>query len=101
MAVPIYEYQCLECQNIVERIYLNYKDVQWFEICNKCGGRARKIISAGAIHTDEPTWINNELRGSIQGDNEKPIRNRKDLAEVVAKKKIEPIEKGHRNLRMI
>ena len=98
--MPIYEYQCLKCGNIDELIEINYNSSK-FKKCSECGGRSKRIISAGAIHTDTPRWINDELRGSIQGDDERPIANRKDLAEVVAKKKIEPIENGHRNLRMI
>ena len=98
--MPIYEYQCLKCGHIDELIEIKYNSAQLKE-CSECGGESKKILSVGVIHMDEPTWINNELRGSIQGDDEKPIRNRKDLADVVASKKIEPIEKGHRNLRMI
>ena len=98
--MPIYEYQCLDCGNIDELISIRYEDHK-FQKCSECGGKSKKIISAGFTHTDTPSWINDELRSSIQGDDEKPIRNRKDLAAVVAKKKIEPIEKGHRNLRMI
>ena len=98
--MPIYEYQCMTCGNIDELIEINYNSRK-SKKCSECGGRSQRIISAGAIHTDTPSWIDNELRGSIQGDDERPIMNRKDLAEVVAKKKIEPIEKGHRNLRMV
>jgi len=98
--MPIYEYECLDCGHIYEFIDTTYNSPR-LQQCSKCGGRSKKIISGGFIHTDEPTWINNELRGSIQGDDERPIMNRNDLAEVVAKKKIEPIEKGHRNLRMV
>lgn len=98
--MPIYEYECQACGNIDELIEIKYNSSK-FKKCSECGGRSKRIISAGAIHTDTPSWINDELRGSIQGDDERPIVNRKDLAEVVAKKKIEPIEKGHRNLRMI
>jgi len=98
--LPIYEYECQSCDNIDELIEINYNSSKTKK-CSECGGKSKRIISIGAVHTDTPTWINDDLRGSIQGDDEKPIRSRKDLAEVVAKKKIEPIEKGHRNLRMI
>lgn len=98
--MPIYEYQCLKCGNIDELIEIKYNSSKLNQ-CSECGGKSKRIISAGFIHTETPTWINDDLRGSIQGDDEKPIRNRKDLAAVVARKKIEPIEKGHRNLRMI
>jgi len=98
--MPIYEYQCFNCGNIDELIEINYNSSKSKE-CSECGGKSKRIISAGAVFTDTPNWINDELRGSIQGDDERPIVNRKDLAEVVAKKKIEPIEKGHGNLRMV
>ena len=98
--MPIYEYECQSCDNIDELIEINYNSSKTKK-CSECGGKSKRIISTGAVHTDTPAWINDDLRGGIQGDDEKPIRTRKDLADVVAEKKIEPIEKGHRNLRMI
>jgi len=90
--VPIYEYQCPKCQHIHERIYFNV-DSPKTAICTQCGGKSKKIISAGYIHTDTPTWLDQNVRNAVQGDDERPIQNRKDLAGVMAKKKIEPIEK--------
>jgi len=90
--VPIYEFQCVKCQNIDERLYVGF-DSKKIEPCTKCGGKAKKIISTGAIHTDTPTWLDQSVRDAVQGDNERPIQNRKDLSNVMRSKKIEPIER--------
>jgi len=94
--MPIYEFQCTKCQNIDERLYVGFDNnlsVENIEPCTKCGGKAKKIISAGAIHTDTPTWLDQSVRDAVQGDNEQPIQNRKDLAHVMKEKRIEPIER--------
>ena len=90
--MPIYEFQCTKCQNIDERLYTEHKSPK-FEPCTQCGDPSKKIISAGAIHTDTPTWLDQNVRDAVQGDNEQPIQNRKDLAHVMATKRIEPIER--------
>jgi len=90
--MPIHEFECPDCQNIDERIYMKYESPK-FEPCTQCGGKSKKIISTGYIHTDTPTWLDQNVRNAVQGDDERPIQNRKDLAGVMAKKKIEPIEK--------
>ena len=90
--MPIYEFECPKCQNIDERLYLRYESPK-SEPCTKCGGQSKKIISTGAIHTDTPTWLDQSVRNAVQGDNERPIQNRKDLSNVMRSKKIEPIEK--------
>jgi hypothetical protein len=47
-----------------------------------CGGRASKIISLGhgGIWRVEPTWINDDLRGSLQD------------TDAIAAKRVRPIE---------
>jgi len=100
--MPIYDFECPCCGKKEER-FLKIDRLGQFIECSKCGtGMDRIFIPGhGGIQTDTPNWINNELRGSIQGDDEKPIVTRKDLARVTKEKKIEPIEKGHRGFRMI
>ena len=90
--MPIYEFQCPKCQHIDERLYMEYKSPK-SEPCTQCGGKSKKIISTGAIHTDTPTWLDQSVRDAVQGDNERPIQNRKDLSNVMRSKKIEPIER--------
>jgi putative FmdB family regulatory protein len=46
--VPIYEYQCDECSASYE-VFQKMSDDP-FEVCERCGGRLRKVLHPVAIH---------------------------------------------------
>lgn len=100
--MPIYDFQCKSCGNIDERFY-KMADIPEKTKCSKCGNLAIRVFlpGHGGIQTDEPGWIDESVRGALEGDSEKPIKTRKDLARKLKEIGAEPIEKGHRNLRMI
>lgn len=89
--MPIYEFECanVECKHVTDDIY-SVVDVPESILCPKCLTLARRIISAGSIHTDEPAWIDQGLRDHIQGDGERPITTRSELDNYCKAKNIEP-----------
>ena len=52
--MPLYEYECNECQNRFERIQ-KFSDPP-VESCPTCGGKVRKLISSSAIQFKGTGW---------------------------------------------
>lgn len=52
--MPIYEYQCTQCGNIVE-VWQKFSDPP-NEKCEKCGGPLKKIISQNTFHLKGSGW---------------------------------------------
>ena len=81
--MSLYEYECQKCGNTDEKVYPMASFPKTCK-CSKCGGRAKKIIS-GYIQRDEPTWLDDAVRGALQDtDNvragaERPIETRTEL----------------------
>lgn len=44
--MPIYEYKCKLCKEITESLMMPWEKKDESVICQKCGGRAYKIMSA-------------------------------------------------------
>jgi putative FmdB family regulatory protein len=54
--MPLYEYECVACQDRFERIQKSYSDAP-IETCPKCGkGPVRKLISSPAIQFKGSGW---------------------------------------------
>lgn len=87
---PLYDYQCQTCENIDEKAY-SMKSFPKTCKCSKCGGKAKKIINCGGIQRDEPTWLDDAVRGALQDtDNvqagtERPIETRTELKRYLKK----------------
>jgi putative FmdB family regulatory protein len=62
--MPLYEYQCDACANRFEVIQ-QYKDAP-IEVCPKCGGTVKKLLSSPAIQFKGTGWYNtdNARKGS-------------------------------------
>ena len=52
--MPLYEYQCDACANRFEVIQ-QYKDAP-IEVCPKCGGAVKKLLSSPAIQFKGSGW---------------------------------------------
>jgi len=50
--MPIYEYECEECGNRIERLIRNAGDVP--KACEKCKGRLRKALSSFSVSSTGP-----------------------------------------------
>jgi putative FmdB family regulatory protein len=73
--MPIYEYECEECGNIME-VVSKISEKPEFGVCDCCGGHAKPILSRGAIHTDgDVKWLQS-AREVLQPDGERPIETR-------------------------
>ena len=76
-SIPIYEYQCAACGQVVER-WQKFSDSPLAE-CPACGGSLHKIISSCAFHLKGSGWYVTDYSGrnaasgpSDNGDGAKP-----------------------------
>jgi len=76
--MPQYEYRCDTCTKEFE-IICKVAEHEIVARCPNCGGNSRQILSAAAVHGDNPRWLNNNVRTQIQGDdNAATIETRAD-----------------------
>ncbi len=63
--MPIYEYQCESCGNIVE----NWQKITDppLEVCEVCGGRMKKLISQSSFHLKGSGWYVTDYAGRKNG----------------------------------
>jgi len=78
--MPTYEFECQTCGVISEEVH-RVADCPDVSVCPSCGKPSVKILSVSAVFGDTPPWIDHHLRDAIQGDGDKPIETRKDLAD--------------------
>jgi putative FmdB family regulatory protein len=83
--MPIYEYQCAACGQVVER-WQKISDAPLAE-CPACGGSLHKIISSCAFHLKGSGWYVTDYSGrnaasgpSDNGDGAKPADGSSDAA---------------------
>jgi putative FmdB family regulatory protein len=82
--MPIYEYQCAACGQVVER-WQKISDSPLAE-CPACGGSLHKIISSCAFHLKGSGWYVTDYSGrnaasgpSDNGDGTKPTGGASDV----------------------
>lgn len=72
--MPLYEYECTECKHNFDRFFpLSEWDNK--PLCPECGKESKKVLTSN-IQRDEPTWLDDTVRGVLQDPSEKPITNR-------------------------
>jgi putative FmdB family regulatory protein len=59
--VPLYEYQCKQCQHRFEKIQSFSAPEE--KVCPECGGEVEKLISAPAIQFKGAGWYVNDYAG--------------------------------------
>lgn len=75
--MPVYEFRCDDCHQIVER-YFKMDQCPDAGGCPVCTGTARKILPMSyGIKSDTPAWLNDQVRDVLQKDGEPPIETRK------------------------
>jgi putative FmdB family regulatory protein len=70
--VPLYEYQCKQCQHRFEKIQSFSAPEE--KLCPECGGEVEKLISAPAIQFKGAGWYVNDYAGR----NKAPSSSRSD-----------------------
>ena len=53
--MPIYEYQCTECDHIIEKIESFKSEIRTI-ICPFCNGISNRILSLGSFHLKGSGW---------------------------------------------
>jgi putative FmdB family regulatory protein len=71
---PNYDYLCPDCGNVTEQFHRMADKPA--EVECSCGAMATSLPSIGGIQSDEPAWLNDEVRGAIQAPDERPITSR-------------------------
>lgn len=88
--MPIYEYCCHNCQKVYERVFKVTAFPKTIK-CQYCGKRAKKILSKGAIQTDNDVpWMESAVK-VLQPSWEKPITTRSEHRKYLKEKGIEAI----------
>jgi putative FmdB family regulatory protein len=62
--MPVYEYECKQCDAIFD-MYFPLKQWDTEPYCPDCGGKGKKVFTSN-IQRDEPTWLNDDVRNSLQ-----------------------------------
>lgn len=77
--MPLYTYECPDHG----QFDAFYRLAERADIagCPKCGQASRRIIALGhgGIFREEPTWLDDSVRGALQDPSEKPIETRSEL----------------------
>ncbi len=71
--MPIYEYECQSCGNIVEH-WQKITDPP-LETCESCGGKMKKLISQSTFHLKGSGWYVTDYAG--KSGSEKPKKSNK------------------------
>ena len=73
--MPLYHYKCQNCTAAYDQ-FLKLADYKTPVPGPTCGRTGKKVITA-QIQRDEPTWLNDEVRGCLQDtESEAPIETR-------------------------
>jgi len=67
--MPIYEYECQSCGNIVEH-WQKITDPP-LETCESCGGKMKKLISQSTFHLKGSGWYVTDYAGKRGGEKAK------------------------------
>lgn len=63
--MPIYEYQCQECQSVFEDWQSGFEDREME--CPHCGGRSQRLISHSSFHLKGGGWYADGYGGKKSG----------------------------------
>lgn len=63
--MPIYEYQCQECQSVFEDWQSGYEDREME--CPECGGTSKRLISHSSFHLKGGGWYADGYGGKKSG----------------------------------
>ena len=84
--MPIYEYQCAACGQVVEK-WQKFSEAP-LTVCPQCGSSLEKLISSCAFHLKGGGWYVNDYGGKGQnnGTSEAPKETTESTAATVGEK---------------
>ena len=83
--MPVYEYRCLECHEVTEKLRSleEYRDPL---DCSYCGGATKKIVSIQRVHPDfEPYYDDNLECGIKSKQHRKKVMQEQGVTELYGK----------------
>jgi len=81
--LPLYEYKCLKCGRLTEKI--ESVSGPHLKKCPHCGGKVEAVITAPAIQFKGSGWYVTDYAGKSKGDGNKPEKPATEAKETPAK----------------
>ena len=75
--MPIYEYQCTECDNITEKIETFKSEIRTI-MCPICNGISNRILSLGSFHLKGSGWFKDGYGKKKQETKTEPLPKTSD-----------------------
>ena len=75
--MPIYEYQCTECDHIIEKIESFKSEIRTI-ICPFCNGISNRILSLGSFHLKGSGWFKDGYGKKKQETKTEPLPKTSD-----------------------
>ena len=83
--MPIYEYQCTECDHIIEKIESFKSEIRTI-ICPFCNGISNRILSLGSFHLKGSGWYKDGYgKKKQESKKEKPVVKSSEKKPIEAK----------------
>ena len=83
--MPIYEYQCTECDHIIEKIESFKSEIRTI-ICPFCNGISNRILSLGSFHLKGSGWYKDGYgKRKQESKKEKPVVKSSEKKPIEAK----------------
>jgi len=90
--MPLYDFKCQKCENQFE-LFMSISHPRTAVACPECGAWAKRVIvlGHGGFQSENPTWLNDQVRGCIQDDDdvaaglEKPVETRTEYKQHLEK----------------
>jgi putative FmdB family regulatory protein len=83
-AVPLYEYKCLKCGRLTEKI--ESVSGPYLKKCPKCGGKVEAVITAPSIQFKGSGWYVTDYPSKSRGDGDKTEKPAGETKEAPATK---------------
>jgi putative FmdB family regulatory protein len=81
--VPLYEYKCLKCGRLTEKI--ESVSGPYLKKCPHCGGKVEAVITAPSIQFKGAGWYVTDYAGKSTGDGDKTEKPASETKETPAK----------------
>lgn len=87
--MPLYDFFCKNCGH-KEEMLMSASMVNCKYVCPHCNSNLLREISAPEVQTEHPSWLNDDVRNALQGEDEKPIETRSEYNDYLENRGIVP-----------